>query len=77
MTIKITGKCPQCGGDGLRDLYNGSIPPVLKQVTCASCSGTGIVDVGELDSTKIDDILGKCNDVLDKCNDIFEKVNES
>ncbi len=60
-------KCEHCGGDGIRSL------PGIGDITCAVCSGTGFIEVSQIN---LDDMIDKLNDIMDKCNDIFEKVNE-
>jgi len=57
VTIKIYDKCAQCGGDGVRSLPDNSLPdPVFVDVPCATCGGTGQVEVGGLDSELLTDI---------------------
>lgn len=73
--IKLYTKCPQCGGDGIRQVADGPLPPVIVELPCAYCSSTGYVQDVELDSTKIDNLLDKANNIVDKCNNIIDKCN--
>ncbi len=73
--ISLYTKCAQCGGNGIRSLPSGSIPPVIINTPCLDCGGTGYLGLSELDSELLNDMSDKIGDILDKCNDIFEKVN--
>lgn len=74
--IKITGKCPQCGGDGVRSLPDASVqPPTFNDIPCTTCNSTGILDTFEMDSTTIDDIVTKVDYVYSKTDNIITKLN--
>ena len=76
MTITITEKCPQCGGDGVRSLPDASQqPPVFHEIPCTTCNSTGILNSFELDSTTIDDIFDKVKKIKKTVEDIWDKVN--